>query len=97
MSLKRVNITIDEKLHKKVHDSGLNLSRIIREKLEDHFSQQTITISVSKEVKHKYDQIVSLVSATDEEFLPYLDKALNDYLKHKKKVLDSRIELLLKK
>jgi imidazolonepropionase-like amidohydrolase len=97
MALKRVNITVDSKLHKKVQDAGLNLSGMVREKLEDHFSNHVITIAVSKQLKEKYDKMMSITNTTDEELMPYLNKAINEYLKNKKREIDSTIDSLIKK
>lgn len=95
--MKRINITIDEKLYKKAHDQGLNLSGLIREKLDDYFNGNHITLSVSREMKQKYDEIYSILNLTDDELAPFLNKALNEFLKSKKKQIDSEINKLIKK
>lgn len=95
MSLKRINITIDQKLHKEIQERGLNLSGLVRERLEDYFSSNTITLSVSKQVKDRYDKIMSLTNSTDKEFMPFLEEALNSYLLFKKEKIDGEITALL--
>lgn len=96
MTLKRVNITIDEHLHKKVQELGLNLSATIRECLEDQFSEHKINISVSEKTRKKYYEILEILSATDEDFEPYLDDALSLFLKDKQKNLQAKIKKYLK-
>jgi hypothetical protein len=92
-NLKRVNITIDEKAHKRIQKEGINLSALVREKLEDKFSKHTITLSVDKEVSDLYDRIHQELQVTDKDLSKYLTPALVKFLRDKILDLEELIEL----
>lgn len=91
----RVNITLNEKLHKKVHTKGLNLSGLVREKLEDHFSNHTITFSVDKKLKNKYEELTSILNISDSDIQPFIDQAINEFIKVKKKELNLKMNKMI--
>lgn len=97
MALKRVNIMIDDKLHARIQKDKLNLSAVIREKLEDHYSGHTITLSVSQKIKDKYIAMMELTNGSDKELSPFIEDALIKYLKHKKKEINSTLDTLISK
>lgn len=97
MSLKRVNITIDESLHKRVHDNGLNLSAMVREMLEDRFSENVIHISVSHETWLKYYKLMDYLQGDDSDFEPYFNEALENYVSDFRETRDNEINKLLGK
>jgi hypothetical protein len=82
---KRVNVLISAEQHSRVSKSGLNLSGLIRDLLDDHFSGSKITISLSARVRGLYDQVVSNLGASDEDLEPYLAEALDRFLDGKAK------------
>ncbi|WP_419172330.1 hypothetical protein [Halobacteriovorax sp.] len=95
--MKRVNISIDESLHKKVHEDNLNLSALVREKLEDFYSESKITVSVTQEIHELYNKAMALTGGSDEELSPYISEAIIKYLANKKEDLNKEIDELLKK
>lgn len=85
--MKRVSLMIKEDQYKVVSDSGLNLSGLVRDLLDDHFSEHKITLSVSEETRKLYDLIVSNTGSTDEDVEKYLKDTL-------KLLLDDRIKAM---
>lgn len=78
---------IKEDQYKEIVDSGLNLSGLVRDLLDDHFSEHKITLSVSEETRKLYDLIVSNTGSTDEDVEKYLKSTL-------KLLLDDRIKAM---
>lgn len=85
--MKRVSLMIKEDQYQVVSDSGLNLSGLVRDLLDDHFSEHKITLSVSEETRKLYDLIVSNTGSTDEDVEKYLKDTL-------KLLLDDRIKAM---
>ena len=73
---KRVNVLITAEQYARVNRLGLNLSGLVRDLLDDHFSGSHVTISLSRRVRRLYDQVVSNFGGTDEDLEPYLAEAL---------------------
>lgn len=86
---KRVNILIRPDQHKAVSDGGLSLSGLVRDLLDDRFSETKILLSVSKETKELYDHVISNFGAGDLELENYLVDALDKLLVDKTKEIDS--------
>jgi hypothetical protein len=80
---KRVNVLITAEQHAKVSKLGLNLSGLVRDLLDDHFSGSHITVSLSSRVRGLYDQVISNFGASDEDLEPYLAEALDRFLADK--------------
>ncbi len=80
---KRVNVLITAEQHAKVGKLGLNLSGLVRDLLDDHFSESHITVSLSSRVRGLYDQVVSNLGASDKDLEPYLADALDRFLADK--------------
>ncbi len=78
---------VKEEQYKLVTESGINLSGLVRDLLDDHFSEHKITLSVSEETRKLYDLIVSNTGSTDED----VEKYLKNTLKH---LLDDRIKAM---
>jgi esterase/lipase len=74
--MKRVSLMLKEEQYKEISDSGLNLSGLVRDLLDDHFSEHKITLSVSEETRKLYDLIVSNTGSTDEDVEKYLKDTL---------------------
>jgi len=95
---KRVNILIRPEQHKTVSDNGLSLSGLVRDLLDDRFSETKILLSVSKETKEMYDHVISNFGAGDLELENYLVEALDKLLIDKTKEIDNlRSELQAKR
>lgn len=70
-----------EDQHQKLLDSGLNVSGLIRDLVDDYLSDFKITLSVSEETRQIYDRVVSNTGATDVDLEKYIVKALKELLK----------------
>lgn len=76
---------VREDQYQRLLDSGLNISGLIRDLIDDHLSHHKITLSVSEETRKIYDQVVSNTGATDADLEKYVLESL-------KKLLRGRIE-----
>ena len=79
--LRRISLMIREDQHQKLLDSGLNVSGLIRDLVDDYMSEHKITLSVTEETRRIYDQVVSNTGATDVDLEHYIVKALKELLK----------------
>lgn len=79
--LKRISLMIREDQYEQIALTGLNLSGLMRDLIDDHFSDYKITLSVSKETRELYDLIVSNTGATDEDIEIYMKDILKRLLK----------------
>lgn len=86
---KRVNILITEKQHKLVAKHKLSLSGLVRDLLDDWFSESSITLHVTQPTKQFYDTVVSNYDVTDPDIEPYLVEALDKVLADKADEIDS--------
>ena len=96
MSLKRVNVMLDDDILHRLSEEGVNLSATIRELLEDRFSDHRVVLSVSKKTKTMYHDILEIVSGSDEEFEEYFVQALKSYLSDNRAEIESKINKYLK-
>ena len=85
---RRVNVLIRQDQHDEIMKRGLSVSGLIRDLLDDRFSETTITLSVPKENKLMYDNIVSNFGVSDEELALYVVEALDGFLEHKEKEIE---------
>ncbi len=91
---RRVNILITENQHNQVASSGLSLSGLVRDLLDDRFSDTKITLSLSRRSKHLYDTIISNFGASDKELERFFVESLDSFLDAKsKEISDLRGEL----
>lgn len=72
---------VREDQHEKLLSSGLNVSGLIRDLIDDYLSDFKITLSVSEETRSIYDRVVSNTGATDVDLEKYIVKALKELLK----------------
>ena len=72
---------IREDQHQRLLDSGLNVSGLMRDLVDDYMSDFKITLSVSEETRRIYDKVVSNTGATDADLEKYIVKALKELLK----------------
>ena len=80
---KRVNVMIREDQYRRLSESGLNLSGLIRDLLGDYLSENVVNIQVSEETRRIYDLVVSNTGSTDEEIEVHLRAALAKVLEQK--------------
>ena len=85
---RRVHVLIRQDQHDEIMKRGLSVSGLIRDLLDDRFSETTITLSVPKENKLMYDNIVSNFGVSDEELALYVVEALDGFLEHKEKEIE---------
>jgi hypothetical protein len=81
--LKRISLLIREDQYELIVEKELNLSGLVRDLIDDHFSSNAITISASKETKKLYDKIVSNTGTADSELEGYFRESLHKLLKEK--------------
>ena len=86
---KRINVLVREDQYDKVSQSGLNMSGLIRDLLDDHFSNDKIVFAVSGKAKNIYQNIISNLGAEDKELEVYFLHALDQYLEDKTKQIES--------
>ena len=82
-NIKRISIMVREDQHEKLLGMELNVSGLIRDLIDDYFSDHSITLAVTKETKDLYDKIVSNTGSSDSEIEPHLKKSLKILLKNK--------------
>lgn len=78
---RRISLMIREDQHARLVELGVNMSGLIRSLIDDHLSESKITIGVSEQTAHLYQQIVSNTGSTDADVEPYLRAALKKMLK----------------
>ncbi|MEJ2109928.1 MAG: hypothetical protein P8Z37_08450 [Acidobacteriota bacterium] len=88
-SLKRINVMLREDQHQKVMDAGLNMSGLLRDLLDDHFSESKITLSVSPKTKKIYDHLVSNFGGNDKDLEPHFVQAMDKVLQSKMNEIDT--------
>ena len=86
---KRINILIRPDQHEKVTGSGLSLSGLVRDLLDDRFNENIIKLSMSERSKKLYDHIVSNFGVGDEELERFFVEALDRFLVERSKEIDS--------
>lgn len=94
--MKRVSLLLKEDQYNKINDLGLNLSGLVRDLLDDYFSEHKITLSVSEETRKLYDLIVSNTGSTDEDVEKYLKDTLKVLLKDRIKQMQELEKKILK-
>ena len=92
--LKRISLMIREDQYESVTQSGLNLSGLFRDLLDDHLSEYKIILSVSEETKQLYNLVISNTGSTDEDLEQYLKEGLKNLLEDKIKSMQSLKEKL---
>ncbi|MBN2320851.1 MAG: hypothetical protein JXR49_17360 [Acidobacteria bacterium] len=88
-NLKRINIMLREDQHKKVMDAGLNLSGLLRDLLDDHFSESKITLSVTPKTKQIYDNLISNFGGHDRDIEPHFVQVMDKVLQGKIAEIDA--------
>lgn len=86
---KRVNILIRPDQHENIVQSGLSLSGLVRDLLDDRFNENKITLSMSRRSKRLYDNIVSNFGVGDQELERFFVEALDRFLVERSKEIDT--------
>ena len=87
-NFKRVNVLIREDQHQKVTDLGLSLSGLLRDLLDDRFSDTTVTLSVSKRTRKLYDNIISNFGVGDADLERFFVHALDRFLSERSREIE---------
>ncbi len=82
-NLRRISLMVREDQYKNLTDQGLNVSGLVRDLIDDHLSENKITISVGEETRNIYDRIVANTGSTDIDVEIYFREALKNLLKDK--------------
>jgi hypothetical protein len=88
-NLKRINVMIRGDQHRAVMDAGLNMSGLLRDLLDDHFSESKITLSVSTKTKQIYDNLISNFGGRDRDLEPHFVQAMDRVLQAKMSEIDA--------
>jgi uncharacterized protein YutD len=86
---KRINILIRPDQHDNVQLSGLSLSGLVRDLLDDRFNENKITLSMSETSKRLYDHIVSNFGVGDDELERFFVEALDRFLDERSKEIET--------
>lgn len=79
-SLKRISLLIREDQHQKISDLGLSTSGLVRDLIDDYFSEHRITLSVSEQTRQLYNKIIANSGGSDAELEQYFRNALSEFL-----------------
>jgi len=85
---KRVNVLIRPDQHQKVHELNLSLSGLVRDLLDDRFSDHKMILSVTPKTKQLYDTIISNFGVADSELEHFIVRALDRFLEEKVKEIE---------
>ena len=85
---KRVNILITEGQHALVQENELSLSGLVRDLLDDRFSNKKIVLSLSPKTREIYDKLISNFGASDAELEKYFVQSMGEFLKEKANELE---------
>lgn len=94
--MRRISLVIREDQHQKMAEDNVNVSGLIRDLIDDHYSGHTITLHVSEETHALYTQIVSDTPKGDTDIEPYLRRALREMLSDKIKKMEKLQDFLSK-
>jgi hypothetical protein len=83
--VKRISVMVGEEQYERMARAGLNISAFIRDLIDDHFSEDVITLRVSRKTHDLYTKIVSNTGATDADIEPLMSEVL-------KRLLDERLQ-----
>jgi Na+-transporting NADH:ubiquinone oxidoreductase subunit NqrA len=80
---RRISLMIREDQYQKILAADINVSGLIRDLIDDHFGEHSVTITLTQETRALYNKIVSSTGGGDTEIEPYLKTALKMMLKDK--------------
>ena len=91
---RRINVLIREDQYEEIQERGLSLSGLIRDMIDDRFSETKVLLSVSKKCKKLYDKVISNFGADDLDLEKYLIEGLDKLLEEKtKEIKDLRTKI----
>ena len=86
---RRISLVIREDQYQQMSKSDVNVSGLIRDLIDDHYSAHTIALHVSKETHDLYTRIVSEAPRGDLDIELYFRAALRDMLSDKIKEMEN--------
>jgi hypothetical protein len=86
---KRLNILIREEQYEKIQRLKLNLSGLVRDLIDDRFSDRRVVLSVTPETRAIYDKAISNFGASDRELEEHLLESIDSLLHKKVRDIDS--------
>lgn len=92
--LRRISLVIREDQHQRLSRSNVNVSGLIRDLIDDHYSDHSITLHVSEETHALYSQVVAESPQGDVDIEPYFRRALRDMISDKIKAMEQLQNLL---
>lgn len=95
--LKRISLFIGEDQYQSITDKGLNLSWLLRDLIDDYFSEKKIVLEVGDDTLELYQKIVGGAGTLDSEFEPFFREALKEFLKSKIENMQKLEKLVSKK
>lgn len=87
--LKRINILVKPEQVEQVARAGLKMSGLVRDMLDDYFSEYKVVLSLSPKAKRLYDNVVSNFGVEDKDLEPYFIQALDKFLEQKTREIDA--------
>lgn len=94
--IRRISLVIREDQYQKMSKLNVNVSGLIRDLIDDHYSEHTIVLHVSEETHDLYSCIVAEAPQGDVDIEPYLRRALREMLSDKIKQMEKLQDLLKK-
>ena len=94
---KRVNVLIRPDQHKRIADEGLSLSGLVRDLIDDRFSNTKIVLSLSPKSKQIYDLAISNFGASDAELESHIVDAIDKFLLERRQEIDNLRDTLKSK
>lgn len=79
-NVKRISVLIEEEQYERLTKAQINVSALIRDLLEDYFSETKVSLSVNRKTRDLYEKIVSNTGATDKDIEPLLVEVLKQLL-----------------
>jgi len=95
--LKRINVMIREDQYEKLQQKEISVSGLIRDLIDDRFSETKIILSVSEECGQMYDKIISNFGGSDMQLEKFFMAALDKFLESKTKEISKFRKKLCKK
>lgn len=93
---RRISLMIREDQYQKISSADINVSGLVRDLIDDHLGEHSVTITVTQETRALYNKIVSSTGGGDTEIEPYLKVALKMMLKDKIREMEKLQKTLAK-
>lgn len=81
LGLERVSLVVGKTQHDEILKRDLNFSGLVRDLLDDYFSETSVTLALSEETMQLYRKVISNSGASDQDIEPYFRRALGEMLR----------------